>query len=293
MLPDSGGEVKSGSFTIRALAGLFGILIAGFLVCLFFIVGYHIKLTQEHHYHSAISRYREISSQLKTMQDRVATAAQRLVVIQRNDRAFRHINRLSLLDDNMYRAGVGGHEIVDTAPFSSMGELRVPLTGIALELISLHSRSEVLDTSFGEIRNKFRSIREEIDNTPTIFPTANFRLTEGFGSRRHPVTGLRDFHTAVDFGGRFGQDIVATADGIVVTAQYQGYYGNCVTIRHKFGYETLYGHMSRILVTPGKSVKKGDVIGKMGSTGRATGVHVHYAVSLNGKPLNPLTLARR
>ena len=291
VIPDSGGEVKSGSFNIKALVGLFGALIAVFLMCLFFIVGYHIKLSQEQNYTAAVSMHKDMSHHIESIRDTIASISRKLQVMQRNDRAFRHINRLTLIDDDIYQAGIGGHLIVDPTRFPELNrELRLPLMDIAYDMVSMGSRVDVLDTSFSEIRNRLVVLREEIDNTPTIMPTSYIKVTSGYGRRRHPVTGRSDFHGAIDFGGRLGQDICATADGVVMSAEYTGYLGNCVKIQHKYGYSTVYGHLHKMLVTEGQSVKKGQIIGAMGRTGRATGIHVHYGVSLNKKSIDPMTI---
>jgi len=291
VLPDSGSEVKSGSFNVKALAGIFGALIAVFLICLFFIVGYHVKLYQEKNYTAAVTLHNELNERIDHVRDSLSSFSQKLHVMQKNDRLFRHLNRLTLIDDAIYQAGIGGHLIVDPSYYDELDrELRLPVMDIAYDFVTLGSRIDVLDASFTEIRNQLVVLREEIDNTPTIMPTSYIKITEWYGMRSHPVTHKRDFHGAIDFGGRLGQDIVATADGVVNSARYTGYLGNCIKIQHKYGYSTVYGHLHKMLVEDGDTVKKGQVIGTMGRTGRATGIHVHYGVSLNRKPINPLTI---
>jgi len=122
--------------------------------------------------------------------------------------------------------------------------------------------------------------------------TANVRFTSGFGNRRDPKTGRTRMHSGVDFAGPSGTAIRATADGVVKTAGWQGGYGNTVVIEHAFGVETLYAHLSRINVSPGQRVSRGDTIGGMGTTGRSTGVHLHYEVRVGGNAVNPMTYIR-
>ena len=291
ILPDSGGEVKSGSFNIKALAGLFGALIAVFFMCLFFIVGYHIKLSQEHNYTAAVSKNKDLTHNIESIREGISSIYQKIQVMQRNDQAFRHINRLDAIDDDMYQAGIGGHLIVDPVRFTELSrELRLPLMDITYDMVSLGSRVDVLNISFFEIQNRLVLLREEIDNTPTIMPTSYIRITSGYRTRKHPVTKKMHFHNGIDFGGRLGQDIFATADGVVKSAKREGYLGLCIKIQHKYGYSTVYGHLHKMLVAEGSVVKKGQIIGTMGRTGRATGIHVHYGVSLNRKSINPLTI---
>jgi murein DD-endopeptidase MepM/ murein hydrolase activator NlpD len=113
-------------------------------------------------------------------------------------------------------------------------------------------------------------------------------ITSGFGYRVHPIFGVRKMHTGVDIGGSKGTAIHAAGDGKVIETGWGGGYGNMVIIDHGKGRSTLYGHMSRITCNTGDVVKAGDKIGEMGSTGYATGNHLHFEVRINGDPVNPL-----
>jgi murein DD-endopeptidase MepM/ murein hydrolase activator NlpD len=125
--------------------------------------------------------------------------------------------------------------------------------------------------------------------TPSIWPAMGW-LTSGYGSRSDPFTGRFDSHPGLDISGNTGDPVYATADGRVATAGRTGDYGNLVVIEHAFGLTTRYGHLSRIAVPAGAEVKRGAVIGYVGSTGRSTGSHLHYEVWANGRPVNPLKL---
>ena len=116
--------------------------------------------------------------------------------------------------------------------------------------------------------------------------TANF--TSGYGTRSDPFRGRTAMHAGVDLAGPLGTPIYATADGIVGRAEYAGAYGNLVEINHGQGIQTRYGHMSRLLVRAGQRVRRGDLIGLMGSTGRSTGSHLHYEVRIDGRAVNPI-----
>ena len=113
-------------------------------------------------------------------------------------------------------------------------------------------------------------------------------ISSEFGIRRNPFGGYSyETHEGTDFVGPYGMPIVATADGIVGRAEYYGGYGKTVTIKHGYGYETLYAHMSEIAAESGARVKRGDVIGYLGNTGRSTGPHLHYGVYYKGDAINP------
>lgn len=115
------------------------------------------------------------------------------------------------------------------------------------------------------------------------------RLTSGFGERFHPILGYVRFHKGVDLAVSAGTPIVAAADGRVVSAGWHGGYGRQVAIAHAGGIETTYGHMSQIAAYAGEMVRRGQVIGYVGSSGLSTGPHLHFEVTRNGQPVNPMT----
>ena len=123
---------------------------------------------------------------------------------------------------------------------------------------------------------------------PSLMPVDTVRLTSGFGLREHPVLGGIRQHKGVDLGAPTGTPIYATANGVVEMAQWYSGYGLYVAIEHGGNIETRYGHMSQISVAAGQYVKRGEVIGYVGATGRATGPHLHYEVRVNGEAVNPL-----
>ena len=116
------------------------------------------------------------------------------------------------------------------------------------------------------------------------------RLTSGFGERFHPILGYVRFHDGLDLAASAGTPIVAAADGRVIGAGWRGGYGQQVQIAHAGGIDTLYGHMSRIAAHAGELVRKGEVIGYVGSTGLSTGPHLHFEVTKNGRPVNPTSV---
>jgi len=125
--------------------------------------------------------------------------------------------------------------------------------------------------------------------TPSIWPAYGW-LSSTMGPRRDPITGGADYHKGLDIAGDRGEPIYATAAGTVRQVGVQGAYGNLIVIDHGFGLETRYGHLLKTLVKPGAKVQRGDVIGQLGSSGRATGNHLHYEVIAGGRLINPLGL---
>jgi murein DD-endopeptidase MepM/ murein hydrolase activator NlpD len=157
----------------------------------------------------------------------------------------------------------------------------------------------VLSELLGVIGSRLESVRDNVERrhklamaTPSMWPVAGW-LSSSFGTRRDPFTDGRDFHPGLDISADYGQPVLATGDATVSAAGRNGAYGNMVVLDHGFGITTKYGHLSRISVVEGQRVKRGDVIGLVGSTGRSTGAHLHYEVWMNGRLTNPMTLLTR
>lgn len=147
------------------------------------------------------------------------------------------------------------------------------------------------DTQFRSLFTAWRQMdgpSEEAIAIPSRKPVDAMSLTSHFGTRSDPFNGRRARHNGIDIPGAIGTPIFATADGTVGRAQRLGGYGNYVELEHGNAIETRYGHLSAIAVTSGQRVRRGDIIGYMGSTGRSTGSHLHYEVRIAGAPVNPI-----
>jgi murein DD-endopeptidase MepM/ murein hydrolase activator NlpD len=116
-------------------------------------------------------------------------------------------------------------------------------------------------------------------------------FTSPFGIRRDPYTGEEGFHPGIDICAPYGSVVKASKEGLVTFAGWEGGYGKCIIIRHKFGYETVYGHLSQIIVGINSWVKEGQIIARVGTTGRSTGPHLHFEVRKYGRPINPLRIS--
>ncbi|MEP6512458.1 MAG: M23 family metallopeptidase [Parafilimonas sp.] len=206
-------------------------------------------------------------------------------------------------DNNVYRSIFEASPIPDSARLEemkktkevnlvqSMGESEL-LNSIATQLNNLTLRLGYQTKSYNEIDEMIKNKKKLLAAIPAIQPVSNkdlTRIASGFGTRIDPVYKVPKFHAGLDFTAPQGTPIYAAADGIVKTADFNtGGYGNEVVINHGFGYETLYGHMYRIKVRPGTIIKRGQVIGYVGNTGKSTGPHCHYEVHRNGEPVDPI-----
>lgn len=136
---------------------------------------------------------------------------------------------------------------------------------------------------------RLMTLNDVVNAMPLVSPIPNddYHQTSGFGTRVDPFRGALSFHAGVDLAGETGTKVLATNDGRIDFAGWKTAYGNVVDVKHEYGFSTRYGHLRSILVRPGQVVRKGQVIGIQGSTGRSTGEHVHYEVRYNDNPLNP------
>lgn len=163
---------------------------------------------------------------------------------------------------------------------------------INTSLGNLSNRIRIQQASYNEVNNLLKNKEKILAHTPAIQPVANKdleRVASGFGYRIDPIYKTRKMHAGLDFTAPTGTPIYATADGVVQLAGNVGNgFGTHVVINHGYGYETLYGHMSRLKARAGQRVERGEVIGYVGSTGKSTGPHCHYEVHLRGNKIDPV-----
>ena len=190
----------------------------------------------------------------------------------------------------------------ETAPFMGMGgpsasEIREKLKaeknemGLAQQMRTdierLESEATSQEQSLSELEKLLQSKKEMLVHTPSIWPAHGW-VTSGFGFRTNPFTGLTQMHEGLDIANRIGTPVIAPADGIVSDTGKDSAYGNVIVISHGFGINSRFLHLSKILVSPGQRVKRGDKIAEVGTTGKSTGPHLHYEVRVNGIPVNPV-----
>jgi hypothetical protein len=212
-------------------------------------------------------------------------------VQQRDKGLYRMMFNMDPIDPSVWSAGIGGHDrMANLAQFNSAKTIIDAQERIEMLSRQIALQSKSLDTLARMAKDKEKMMA----SIPSIKPVREDLLSSsldalsGFGWRVHPIHRVRRLHKGMDFSANTGTAIQATGDGVVEKASYDGGYGKCVIINHGYGYKTLYGHMSKIEVSDGQRVKKGQKIGLIGSTGASTGPHCHYEVHVNGNVVNPL-----
>jgi len=240
---------------------------------------------------------RELTQQLDELGRRVELAESGLERVQAYDAKIRALTRA---DEGVRPYGIGPLEDLEVLALTQREDATLPegsalrsrgdidATAAALDrrIDQLAGAIDAEEVSLQEVRGYLVNREALLSAYPTIWPADGW-ITSRYGFRRSPLPGAQTFHTGLDIAAAYGTAIRATADGVVISAAYREAYGYTVEIDHGFGIGTLYAHCSRLLVQEGETVRRGDEIARMGSTGRATGPHLHYEVLRDGVPVNP------
>jgi len=237
---------------------------------------------------TATERDRKTAATDKAMAQLEELDLERQLIAERNDRIFQQLEEavsisLEPLDDMFREAGLPADSILETVRRGYSGQ-GGPLTPLTLTTKDAQPDPDSLRANeILERLDRLNLYRIAVEKSPFAEPVKGaFRFTSGFGMRWGRM------HEGADFASAHGTPIYATADGVVTHAGWQGGYGRLIKIKHEFGVETRYAHLSRIRVNVGDKVSRGERIGDMGNSGRSTGTHLHYEVRINGTAKNPM-----
>ncbi|MDF2187146.1 M23 family metallopeptidase [Paraflavitalea sp. CAU 1676] len=248
-------------------------------------------------------KYFPSATEKRLIQDNVELQQQYEVLDEKTKKISQQLTELEKRDNEVYRTIFEADPIPDSVRAKEIEQqketkLVMRMANYQLEnsivetLNGLNNRIGAQERSYNEITEFIKNKEEMLSSTPAIQPVSNSdlkRVASGFGYRIDPVYKTVKLHNGLDFAAPQGTPIYATANGTIRVAANTGTgYGNHVIINHGYGYETLYGHMFRIKVKGGQRVKRGEIIGWVGSTGKSTGPHCHYEVHKNGRHLDPV-----
>jgi murein DD-endopeptidase MepM/ murein hydrolase activator NlpD len=227
--------------------------------------------------------YKELNDELKASQQQIKELE------KRDNNVYRAIFEANPIPDSIRAKEL--EKQIETASVEGMDDHQL-VSSIHSSLQNLNTRIKAQQASYNEIDNLLKNKEQLLSHTPAIQPVSNKdleRIASGFGYRIDPIYKTIKLHEGLDFAATIGTPIYATADGTVITAGNKGNgFGNYVVINHGYGYETLYGHMVRVKAHEGQSVKRGEIIGYVGSTGKSSGPHCHYEVHKNGQKIDPI-----
>lgn len=206
---------------------------------------------------------------------------------QRDENLYRAIFQAESIPESIRKSGFGGTNRYEHLTSLPNSELIVATTQ---KMDILRKQLYIQSNSLEELINIGKTQEERLMCIPAIQPISNKDLTRtasGYGIRIDPIYRTRRFHSGMDFSAKTGTDIYATGNGVVTFSGWRQGYGNCLIIDHGFGYQTLYGHMQKFKARVGQKVKRGEIIGYVGNTGKSTGPHLHYEVIVRGRHDNP------
>ena len=250
---------------------------------------YQLELARTLHDQEVARLHDQVSAEQRKMSLYARTLGQMQARISRLDSLGEKLVKVSSLNKKEFDFGLqpafGGPRLVQT---SLAGEI-----GLSDHMQNISTRLSNLDTQLAAIDYLLQGDRVEKNAKPHAWPSEGGWLSSRYGMRADPFTGERAAHRGVDIANRFGAAVLATSRGVVTFAGKMKDFGYMVDVEHGYGYKTRYGHLSSLAVKVGDEVSDNQLVGRVGSSGRSTGPHLHYEVHRNGKSLNPATFLPR
>ena len=235
------------------------------------------------------ANYSSVVSNIDKIQSRLKELDQQILDIEEKDKAVRTYAGMPEVDKDIRKLGIGGVTLNKPNVLDNLAP------AVSKEISQLHLDIEKLSrqvnfelVSYEKIYDRVKGDIDRIRHIPSIRPVSGGFLNSSFGYRQDPIDDIRRFHQGQDITVPTGTPIFAPADGVVKRAYYIGGFGNHIKLKHSSGYSTTYAHLSKIFVRHGQKIKRGDIIGETGNTGRSTAPHLHYEVHYRGTPKNPL-----
>lgn len=294
IVPNSYGKVRR--ITIPRFLITVGII--GLVIC-FFALFYFIneyRIAKE-----KLTYYGELEKLARVQQEEIASLSEKIAQFNKTlDRLKETENKLKTL----IGAGGTGRDIeqslgegepdeyipfYNSAPEEIKADPLQTINKIKEKLEALKNKSKLRKKNFARLGKLIQERKTLFACTPNIFPVKGW-ISAGYGIRVNPFTGRKEMHEAIDIVASWGTSVRTACQGKVVYAGWKDFYGLSINIKNEYGYSTVYAHLAKILVKKGQEVKKGEVIGRVGSSGRSTGPHLHFEVWKGGEAVNPLKL---
>jgi len=229
---------------------------------------------------------KEQSQQFRYLAIKIDKFANRMEELRQLDKKIRILSADQTSRDKKMLLGIGGSDKETRVKELLDQDQQKLITGIREGIAKLNEDAKDREKSFNELLIFLHEQKSILAATPSLWPVKGW-VTSEFGVRESPFRSGVEFHKGLDISTRFGKEVVAPADGLVIVNAYDQQEGNYIKIDHGRGLATGFAHLSRMAVKQGMRVKKGDIIGYVGDTGRSTGSHLHYSVFVNNVPVNP------
>ncbi len=288
-LPEGSQEPRSFQVGRNALVGLvltvlFALGISGGVV-----LHYSNRLADTYRVEDLAAQNRDLRQELDVLTGDVDQLRQQVAQNFDFQQKARILANLDALDEDVAQVGVGGPGVSSRTIMTHVDPAtRFRLESARQDIEKLLRQARLQRTEYEEIVSRLEAANEKVRTTPSLRPVNVGFVSSRFGWRMDPLSGRRTMHRGVDFSARLGTPVVATADGVVTYSGVWQMYGNVVEISHGNGFVTRYCHLQRRLVSRGQRVTRGDVVGRVGSTGRSTSPHLHYEVEQGGERVDPM-----
>lgn len=230
-------------------------------------------------------RNSELMTKLASLNGKLNNMQKDMRLLDRSDNIIRTTVDLPEISRGVEEASIGGVE--ENPEYVASNRANELISRATQSLDALNREAKLQERSFSAIRSKYRSNLQLFKHIPAIEPIRGGIISDGFGMRFHPILHIMLMHEGIDIEAPVGTPVHVSGDGVVTYVGRRGGYGNLVEVDNGFGYQTLYAHLSKFLVTVGEKVKRGQVIALSGDTGLSTGPHLHYGVMKDGVFVNP------
>lgn len=288
VLRDSDGDVRQWSVSRNSAAAVSILVVVLCASILFFTADFLTRFLYKARLEEVSENNRSLVTLLMALRERFDDLEFQVDEIEKKDHALRTYADLPPIDTDVRKVGIGG---VKQSRRSKLEEilpgLEVKISELEWDLDELTRRVKLEKESFETIYAAVRKNSEKLFSIPSLRPVTGGYINTGFGYRPDPFTSEKRFHYGQDISALRGTPVYSAADGKVEYASYKGSYGKSIKINHGRGYQSIYAHLNRMHVRNGQTVKRGDMIGEVGSTGRSTAPHLHYEVHYYGTPQNP------
>ncbi|MEE9441417.1 MAG: M23 family metallopeptidase [candidate division Zixibacteria bacterium] len=283
VVPRKGGDMSSYSIPVKLLwaVALFGICFIAINV--FLLSDYFSQRVDRARLDKLLRENQMLSEQYTAMEGSIDDLQGSYAELVNKEEAIRTIFGLPEINEEARMLGVGGPE--DPA-LNNFTEATAEALKVSADVDELLRLAKFERERYRDVYELLGNKRDLLNHTPSIKPARGYP-SSGYGTRNDPFTGLKEFHPGLDISNSNGTPIYATAEGKITAVRINGGLGKMVSIDHGYGFITRYGHLSDYKVKVGQRVKRGDIIGLMGSTGYTTGPHLHYEVIKKGKHVNP------
>ncbi len=291
-----GSEVKTVNLSWKRILS---IMFSSFVVILL-MVGSSIALFTDFYKDQRITRLlrsnQALSNQLHHMSNKVTQIESRMQAIEQNDDSLRIIAELPRMEADVRKVGTGGPygEFVDIDLNSLPDDLKGQTQKVNSLLAEIEGRIDIHNHNADQVEQKIKQNVAQLKHTPSIRPVLRelSRITDSYGMRVHPLVEKKKHHDGLDIAAEIGTDVYSAAAGVIIRAEANykpgSGYGKVIVIDHGYGYKTLYGHLSKVMVRVGERVDRWQIVGLVGKTGLTTGSHLHFEVHVNDKPVNPI-----